>query len=57
MKFLVVTYSRDASIRPIAIKKTNTLAEAEAFIGEFEQRQLPVATEIIEDRTEENNHG
>ena len=57
MKFLVVTYSRDASIRPVAIRKTDTIKEAKAFIREFDKRKLPLATEIVEDKTEDGTNG
>lgn len=55
--YLVVTYSRDAQEMPVAVKRTETIEKAQAFIVEFDKRKLPLATEIVIDNTEEGTNG
>lgn len=50
-KYLVVAYTRYASEMPVAIYRAESLEEAHGFIVEFEKRSLPLATEIVLDRT------
>lgn len=51
-KYLVVTYTRFAAEMPVAIYRAESLEEAHGFIIEFEKKELPLATEIVLDRTD-----
>ncbi|UUO04614.1 hypothetical protein M4951_14570 [Blastopirellula sp. J2-11] len=51
-KYLVVTYTRFAAEMPVAIYRADSLEDARGFIVEFEKRALPLATEIVLDRTD-----
>ncbi|PQO45876.1 hypothetical protein [Blastopirellula marina] len=50
-RYLVVTYTRYASEMPIAVYRAESLEDAHGFVVEFEKRDLPLATEIVLDRT------
>ncbi|TWT34681.1 hypothetical protein [Blastopirellula retiformator] len=53
--YLVVTYTRYASEMPVAIYRAASLEEARGFVVEFEKRSLPLATEIVLDRTDQHS--
>lgn len=56
-KYLVVTYDRDPDVMPIAVFRTDSIDKANRFLLEFEKKQLPVATEIVLDQSEEHGDG
>ncbi|MFI4876370.1 MAG: hypothetical protein ACIALR_13555 [Blastopirellula sp. JB062] len=49
--YLIVTYTRFAAEMPVAVHRANSLEEARRFIHDFEQREQPLAAEIVLDRT------